>query len=402
MKSKILLFAFCTVLPFVLQAQDAPKYYYVVIGGFAVESNAEKFSGYVRANRYNATYDYNSERKLSYVYVLKTEQKDEAFDMTRELQVSSEFKDAWVFYGTLDRDRVTAPAEPPAIKEEPKETPTVDTTAQVTQQPEPQLQADTASAAPATDALVSTTSSAPEFDPKMVVKGKLIRFVIEDPDGKLIPGAVHHVDYSKGRDIATFEAGKYLDILPPNSANNPMTIVCAIFGYKEVVKEVDYNQPQTTAGAMRDEHNAWVIPYKLEPLNTGDVSVMYRVSFYKDAVVMLPPSKAELDQLVNMMNANPNYRIKIHGHCNGTNSRRIIALGASKNYFDMAGSNEIKGSAKELSRLRAVAVQTYLADHGIDVSRTELYAWGGSNMLAGETSTSAKLNDRIEIEIMKH
>jgi outer membrane protein OmpA-like peptidoglycan-associated protein len=401
MKSKILLFAFCTVLPFILQAQDAPKYYYVVIGGFAIESNAQKFSGYVRANRYDATYDYNSERKLHYVYILKTEEKDQAFDMTRELQLSSEFKDAWVFYGTLDRDQATAKTEPPAIKEEPKETAPADTTAQVIQQPEPQLP-DTTSAQPATEALAPTISALPEFDPKMVVKGKLIRFVIEDPDGKLIPGAVHHVDYSRGRDIATFEAGKYLDILPPNSANNPMTIVCAIFGYKEVVKEIDYNQPQATAGAMRDENNAWVIPYKLEPLNTGDVSVMYRVSFYKDAVVMLPPSKGELDQLVNMMNANPNYRIKIHGHCNGTNSRRIIALGSSKNYFDMAGSNEIKGSAKELSRLRAEAVQTYLADHGIDVGRTELFAWGGSNMLVSETSTSAKLNDRIEIEIMKH
>jgi outer membrane protein OmpA-like peptidoglycan-associated protein len=68
----------------------------------------------------------------------------------------------------------------------------------------------------------------------------------------------------------------------------------------------------------------------------------------------------------------------------------------------MTGSNEIKGSAKELSRLRAEAVQTYLADHGVDAGRTELFAWGGSNMLVSETSTSAKLNDRIEIEIMKH
>lgn len=402
MKSKIPLLALFTLSFLTLHAQEPPKYYYVVIGGFAVESNAQKFTGYVRSHRYDATYDYNSERKLNYVYTLKTEQKDDAFDMTRELQLSSEFKDAWVFYGTLDRDIAAGPPQQPAIKEEPKETAPADTTAQPTATVEPQPQADTVTTPPPTVALVPPTSLVPEFDPKMVVKGKLIRFVIEDPDGKIIPGALHHVDYSKGRDIATFEAGKYLDILPPNSANNPMTIVCAIFGYKELVKEIDYNRPGDLAGVMRDENNAWVIPYKLEPLNTGDVSVMYRVSFYKDAVVMLPPSKGELDQLVNMLNANPNYRIKIHGHCNGNNSRRIIALGATKNYFEMTGSNEIKGSAKELSRLRAEAVQTYLTDHGIDVGRTELYAWGGLNMLVGETSTSAKLNDRIEIEIMKH
>lgn len=402
MKSKIPLLAFFILCSLSLHAQESPKYYYVVIGGFAVESNAQKFTGYVRSHRYDASYDYNSERKLSYVYTLKTQNKDEAFDMTRELQLSSEFKDAWVFYGTLDRDVAAAPVQQPVVKEVPKETPPPDTTSQAVATPQPAAKDDTVSISPPAVALVPATSVAPEFDSKMVVKGKLIRFVIEDPEGKVIPGAVHHVDYAKGKDIATFESGKYLDILPPNSANNPMTIVCAIFGYKEVVKEIDYNRPGDFPGVTRDDNNAWVISYKLEPLNSGDVSVMYRVSFYKDAVVMLPSSKAELDQLVNMMNANPNYRIKIHGHCNGTNSRRIIALGPAKNYFDMKGSNEVKGTAKELSRLRAEAVQTYLTDHGIDAGRTELYAWGGLNMLVGENSTSAKLNDRIEIEIMKH
>lgn len=179
-----------------------------------------------------------------------------------------------------------------------------------------------------------------------------------------------------------------------------MTIVCAIFGYKEVVLEIDYNKPGGTIGVTHDVNGAWVIPYKLEPLNTGDVSVMYRVAFYKDAVVMLPAAKSELDQLVNMMTSNPNYKIKIHGHCNGNGSRKIIALGAEQHFFDMAGSNEIKGTAKELSRLRAEAVQIYLSEHGIDQSRSEIYAWGGLNMLVGENSTSAKLNDRIEIEIL--
>lgn len=395
MKSKTLLFTFFILSSLLLRAQEVPQYYYVVIGGFAIESNAQKFTGYVRSNRYDASYDFNSERKLSYVYTLKTFEKDAAYDMVRELQTNSEFKDAWVFYGTLDRDKAAPPIVQPIAKEEP-----ADTT--LAAQPEPLLLEDSISLPPATVALAPSTSDVPEFDSTMVVRGKLIRFIIEDPEGRIIPGAVHHVDYSKGRDLATWDAGKYLDILPPNSANNPMTVVCGIFGYKEVVKLIDYNRPDETEGVMRDGHNAWVIPYKLEPLNKGDVSVMYRVSFYKDAVVMLPPSKAELDQLVYMMNANPNYRIKIHGHCNGTNSRRIIALGASKNYFTMTGSNEIKGSAKELSRLRAEAVQNYLVEHGIDKSRTDIYAWGGSNMLVSETSTSAKLNDRIEIEVMKH
>src|SRR5688572_16739551 len=111
----------------VLRAQEIPKYYYVVIGGFAVESNAQKFAGYVRANRYNAAYDLNSERKLSYVYVLKTLQKDEAYAQTRQLQAESEFKDAWVFFGTLERDKIV-PVPVPVVKEEVQEPAVADTT----------------------------------------------------------------------------------------------------------------------------------------------------------------------------------------------------------------------------------------------------------------------------------
>jgi outer membrane protein OmpA-like peptidoglycan-associated protein len=179
-----------------------------------------------------------------------------------------------------------------------------------------------------------------------------------------------------------------------------MSLVCGIFGYKEVVRFMDYNNPSTIeGGSVQDAKGAWVIPYTLERMKKGDVSVMYHVAFYKDAVVMLPESKSELDELVSMMTNNPNYRIKIHGHCNTMNSKKIIAVGESKNYFTTKGAEEVTGNAKELSRLRAVAVQNYLIDHGIDKSRADIYAWGSQNMLAPENGPSAKLNDRIEIEI---
>ena len=109
----------------------------------------------------------------------------------------------------------------------------------------------------------------------------------------------------------------------------------------------------------------------------------------------------EMDELVNMMKLNPDYSIKIHGHCNGNYDRRIIALGQSENYFNIEGSDEIPGSAKDLTKLRAEAVQSYLEKNGINRERSKIFSWGGSHMLVGETSSSARLNDRIEIEIMK-
>ncbi|HET9052528.1 MAG TPA: OmpA family protein, partial [Cyclobacteriaceae bacterium] len=145
----------------------------------------------------------------------------------------------------------------------------------------------------------------------------------------------------------------------------------------------------------------WVIPFKLERLNKGDVSVMYNVSFYKDAVIMLPRAKEELDELVDLMKSNPAYEIKIHGHTNGNQKRKIIGLGEPRNYFDIKGSQDKTGTAKELSKDRALAVKQYLIDQGIAANRMDVMAWGATNMLVKENSSSARLNDRIEIEIIK-
>ena len=128
---------------------------------------------------------------------------------------------------------------------------------------------------------------------------------------------------------------------------------------------------------------------------------MYDVSFYKDAVIMLPRSQEELNELVTLMSSNPNYKIKVHGHTNGNNKRKIIALGKNRNYFEMQGSEQKNGTAKELSKQRAEAVRDYLVEHGVEKSRMEIMGWGGLNMLVGENSSSAKLNDRVEIEILE-
>lgn len=376
------------------QAQDKP--YYVVIGAFAKESNAKKFSGFVRSRFFKATYEMNTNRNLYYVYAIKTNSKKEAFDQVRLLQKEAAFRDSWVFKGSLGSSQPSVAVEqkPPVITEpEPTTNPQPEPPPTEITPPVAETKIDTPTV------VTETVPSAPEAKPKRVVKGKLFKFTILTPDGAAYAGNVHHVDLQRGRDLATYSSTDYSDV--PKPAEEPMTLVCGIFGYKEITLMVDYGNPTLTEGATQDEENAWVIPFKLERLKKGDVSVMYDVSFYKDAVIMLPRSQEELDELVNLMNANPAYKIKIHGHCNGTNKRKIIALGKSRNYFDMKGSDEQNGTAKELSEKRAEAVRDYLVEHGIDQKRMETFAWGGTNMLVAETSASAKLNDRIEIEILE-
>lgn len=364
--------------------------YYVVIGAFAKESNAKKFSGFARSRFFESTYELNSARGLFYVYAIKTNNKKDAYDQVINLQKEGAFKDSWVFNGTLGKSSpevVITKTEP--VPTEPEPIP-ADTTAvsEIKEDPKP------------TEPIIAevTPPTTPE-KPKRVVKGKLFKFEIQSPSGEAIAGNVHHVDLKKGRDIASYSTSDYNDV--PKPSEEPMTLICGIFGYKEITQLVDYVNPSTTEGATQDQENAWVIPFKLERLKKGDVSVMYDVSFYKDAVIMLPRSQEEFDELVNMMSSNPNYKIKIHGHTNGNNKRKIIALGKNRNYFDMQGSDQKNGSAKELSKQRAEALRDYLVEHGVDKSRMEIMAWGGTNMLVGENSASAKLNDRIEIEILE-
>jgi outer membrane protein OmpA-like peptidoglycan-associated protein len=82
-------------------------------------------------------------------------------------------------------------------------------------------------------------------------------------------------------------------------------------------------------------------------------------------------------------------------------NRKIIALGDSKNFFDINGSREIYGTAKQLSAFRAEAVRPYLLENNIAPKRLDIQAWGGSYQLVDENSPNAKLNDSIEIEILK-
>jgi outer membrane protein OmpA-like peptidoglycan-associated protein len=374
-------------------ASGQQKQYHLVVGGFSNENNAKKFTKYVRTTFYDAAYSLNAQRKLFYVYVYKTSNRKDAFSRAALLQQESEFRDAWVYYGILED---TPSLQPVSVETEISQTTPAPALDHTELPPVYEARASDLSAQPVNAVETPGTNTPGLGKPK----GKFFRFVILDEQGQPVNATVHHVDYARGKDLATYPANEYVDVLPPSTANNPMTVVCGVFGYKEVVKQIDYNNP-ATSGISADNQDAWVVTYPLERMKKGDVSVMYHVSFYKDAVVMLPVSKTEMDELVNLMQRNPAYKIKIHGHCNGNHKRKIIALGADKNYFDNQGSEEKKGTAKALSLLRAEAVRSYLEGHGIERKRIQVYGWGGLQMLVGQNSTNAKLNDRIEIEILE-
>lgn len=337
------------------------QHYYVVVGAFASDENASETKGYFPGQGTDSTSVVYEQQNLLQLYVLKASDRETAISKTLQLKKEIEA-------GNM-----------PAGAGELKTTP----------------ESLTASASGSESA-----SAAGNVPPKPA--GKYFKFTIQSPEGKSLPGKVHHVDFENGRELASYDANTFVDLLRPGQTSEPMAVVYGKFGYKEIHKYIDYSNPSATdEEAFVDAHGAWVIPYKLERLEKGDVSVMYNVSFYKDAAIMKKTSQSDLDELVNMMHSNPYYEITIHAHCNGKNKREIIAPGTDKNYFDVEGSVTVNGSARHLTDLRAGAIRSYLIDQGIDESRVKIFSWGGSDMLVKADSQNASVNDRIEIEITR-
>jgi len=377
---------------FLISIVGSGQHYYVIIGSFSTELAATQFKGYARNLHFDANTLKNESSNLTYVYVLKTPDKKAASELALRLQRESEFRDAWMYHDTqgISTEEIIQPqpvttipvaiAEKPIVEEIP-EKPGIDESPVL---PE--------------ESLVKEESVT-----KPVVRGKLFNFKLTTTEDQEVSGIVYNVDRQQGRDLAAYKANTYADVLKPVVTGTPITIVCEIFGYAEEVKIIDYANPELTDGAYQDDEGAWVIPFTLQRLKKGDVSILYNVSFYKDAVTMVPDSQSELDELVNMMNLNPNYKIKIHSHNNGNEKNiRIIMLGDTKNYFTTTGAKSKTGSAKELTQLRAETIKSYLLDHGISKDRIETQGWGGAAMLLKSgTSAATRLNNRTEVEILQ-
>ncbi|HEY0652980.1 MAG TPA: OmpA family protein, partial [Chryseosolibacter sp.] len=130
---------------------------------------------------------------------------------------------------------------------------------------------------------------------------------------------------------------------------------------------------------------------------------MEEVKFYTNSNLMTPESERELKELLAMMNENPDYKIRIHGHTNGTQGRDIVSWEEGQDLFHPDASNKKHaGSAKELSSLRAESVKRYLTDNGVAENRISTKGEGGVQMIYDPRGTMAALNDRVEIEVTKH
>jgi outer membrane protein OmpA-like peptidoglycan-associated protein len=169
----------------------------------------------------------------------------------------------------------------------------------------------------------------------------------------------------------------------------------------EEVKVVTPEPPPPPPVKTEEEKIKEAVDAKPMVMKKGDKETLHHIYFYRDAAILRPESKYEVDRLVELMKNHPEEKILIHGHTNGNDKGPIIRLPeGSKDFFTMDNSVEDYGSAVKLSELRALVIRDYLVANGIDTKRMSIKAWGGKKPLYEVDDDKAEANVRVEIEVL--
>lgn len=223
-------------------------------------------------------------------------------------------------------------------------------------------------------------------------------------NNRQIEGEVEVVDTDRARLITKVKGNDYIQLPDPKSKSSKLTLLVNVFGYRPLQHDIDYTHTavDTLQPFIEWAGNHYLVKFDLVRYHKGDINTLFNVYFYNDAAVMLPESKYQLNNLLNMMKENMHYKIKLHGHTNGKARGKIITMGPSKSFFTLADDvKEGSGSAKELSHQRALVIKDWLVSEGISAERIEVKAWGGGRMLHDEHSVNAKKNVRVDVEILE-
>lgn len=391
MKLKILvLFSFS--LWFCHTAYSQTTVYYVVIGGFAVQENAQKFAEYAMTLNVPATYSLNPERNIYYVYVRSTGNKGKAYTTLARMQEEG-FSDAWVFKGWLG-----GPAGFAANPEKPITAPENETPKDPVQEPVVEKPVETEPELPV------STEPTPEVEkPKPAGKPFLFKLVNEENGKPLSVGQVHLLESDRANQYRGYNANEVVYVVPPNNRGGRWFVACQVIGFQPYHSNFSYKDIEKLKGVTIGENNEIVVPLAMRRVRKGDYIEMDQVKFIENSDIFTPVSERELNELVAMMEDDKGYKIKLHGHTNGDQAREIISMAASENFFALDAANtRAEGTAKQLSLQRAETVKKYLVSKGISADRISVRGEGGKQPIFDPKGTGAINNARVEVEIVKH
>jgi outer membrane protein OmpA-like peptidoglycan-associated protein len=353
--------------------------FYVVIGAFANPRNAIDHTEKAKQRKYDAQYSLNPKRNLYYVYILNTNERTGAVELAVKLQAGTFYSDTWVYTGLLgDNPQVVKIEESEKKEILAKEQAEDESVLNEVKEEEDKPAIPSDGSKPFMFKILSTSTN---------------EEVIGDVD-------VFDADLVKGHKVASYRGNDAVNVKPVNKSGN-LLVVCDIFGYRKLQIPVNFDSPQVGDGVSLNDGKI-VLTFELVRLQKGDKVVMYNVNFYKDAAIMRPESRYELNALLDYLQEVPNAKIMIHGHTNGNGHGKIISMGNSTDFFSINGDvKNGSGSAVKLSEERAKVIQSYLVKQGIDIKRMKIKGWGGKQPIYDEDHTLATANVRVEVEVLE-
>jgi outer membrane protein OmpA-like peptidoglycan-associated protein len=120
---------------------------------------------------------------------------------------------------------------------------------------------------------------------------------------------------------------------------------------------------------------------KIEEIKEGDIIQLENILFRQSRPDLLPSSQDELDKLISFMKKYPTVEIELSGHT------------------DNVGNPNLN---QKLSEQRVVVVKNNLIRNGVNESRIQTVAYGGSKPLAdNRTEAGRQKNRRVEMKILK-
>src|SRR6185369_13610423 len=201
----------------------------------------------------------------------------------------------------------------------------------------------------------------------IVTKPKVKPFyfkTVSKADGKELFGNLHLQESANASQYAAIKSGEVVYLESPKNKKGTYMVTAQLPGYRQSNIVFTYSDATPEKGSQNED----IITLTLDKAKKGDYIDFNNVHFFKNTSVLQPESQNELDGLINLMKENIKYRIKIHGHCNGTQVRESYTLGTSTSFFamDPTGNKKETISSKDLSYARAETVRAYMVQQGIE------------------------------------
>jgi outer membrane protein OmpA-like peptidoglycan-associated protein len=414
------------------------KGYYIVVAAYfsSQENLAQHYSNQLNDAGRHSKYGFDPARNLYYVYLDYYTDFSESINKMLSTRKESGFSEAWVRIikdGTeqpIVAKEDAKPKEEEKINEkkeakEPAEVKKIEVVTPTAVKSEPptrvvkkeEAKAEVVKAVPSMEPTPSAVTTSPTevienpkadpiYLPQTLKNTQAFMSLYNAANGRVLEGDVEIIDTDRSRLISKIKANAYLNLPDPKSKSGKLTLIGTAFGYRKVQQEMNYYN--TEADTLNEDidliGNFYFVKFDMARMVKGDIATLYNVYFYNDAAVMLPESKYELNNLLQMMQENPKYRILLHGHTNGNGRGKIISMGLEKDFFKITKTAVVNesGSAKELSAARAQVIKDWLIAQGIDGERIQIKAWGGARMLHDKDSQHARRNVRVEVEVIEN